>query len=129
MNCQRCGKEARNKYCSVKCQQALVREKCTNQWLKGKLSGVKGKTKMIKPFVRAYLIEKCGEKCCICGWSERNVSTGNVPIEVDHIDGNSDNNSVSNLRLICPNCHSLTATYKNLNKGNGRSARRNKLPL
>ena len=40
---------------------------------------------------------------------------------VDHIDGNSDNNSEENLRLICPNCHSLTSTYRGANRGHGRN--------
>ncbi len=42
-------------------------------------------------------------------------------LEIDHIDGNSDNNSEENLRLVCPNCHSLTSTYRGTNRGNGRN--------
>ena len=37
-------------------------------------------------------------------------------LQVDHIDGNPDNNKGNNLRLLCPNCHSLTPTYKGGNK-------------
>ena len=47
-----------------------------------------------------------------------------IPLEMDHIDGNSENNTEENLRLICVNCHALTPTYRNKNKGNGRHARR-----
>lgn len=72
---------------------------------------------------RKRLIEQFGAKCMKCGWSEINTITGKCPIELDHIDGNSLNNEFSNLRLLCPNCHSLTPTYKALNKGNGRSKR------
>jgi predicted HNH restriction endonuclease len=43
---------------------------------------------------------------------------------MEHIDGNSSNNKVTNLCLLCPNCHSQTPTYKNKNKGNGRHYRR-----
>ena len=50
--------------------------------------------------------------------------TNVVPIEVDHKDGNVDNNSEENLRLLCPNCHALTPNFRNLNKGRGRSWRK-----
>jgi len=59
-----------------------------------------------------------------CGWCEVNKVTGNVPIQLEHIDGDSKNNSLDNLKLLCPNCHSLTPTYGYLNKGNGRSERK-----
>lgn len=72
---------------------------------------------------RKYLIEKFGAKCMLCNWNEKNIKTGNCPIELDHIDGNSENNLLNNLRLICPNCHSLQPTYKSLNKGKGRFSR------
>lgn len=39
-----------------------------------------------------------------------------MPLELDHVDGNSDNNTLSNLRLLCPNCHSLTPTYRGKNR-------------
>jgi len=39
------------------------------------------------------------------------------------VDLNSENNNPSNLELLCPNCHSQTATYKSKNEGNGRKAR------
>lgn len=39
-----------------------------------------------------------------------------IPIELDHIDGNNLNNNLDNLRLLCPNCHALTDTYRGKNK-------------
>lgn len=39
-----------------------------------------------------------------------------IPLELDHIDGNHKNNVISNLRLLCPNCHALTETYRGKNK-------------
>lgn len=30
---------------------------------------------------------------------------------MDHIDGNPKNTRLSNVRLLCPNCHSQTDTY------------------
>jgi 5-methylcytosine-specific restriction endonuclease McrA len=35
-----------------------------------------------------------------------------IPLELDHIDGVHSNNNLSNLRLLCPNCHTLTLTYR-----------------
>ena len=52
-----------------------------------------------------------------CGWSKVNPFTKKIPIELEHIDGNSENNSLDNLKLLCPACHSLTATYKGANMG------------
>lgn len=37
--------------------------------------------------------------------------------------GNYSNNLESNLILLCPNCHSLTSTYKGANRGHGRKER------
>ncbi len=36
-----------------------------------------------------------------------------IPLELDHINGNNKNNRPNNLRLLCPNCHALTPTYRN----------------
>lgn len=71
---------------------------------------------------RRYLLRKHGNACMIC----RNaVWLGQpIPIELDHIDGDPDNNVEANLRLVCPNCHAQTSTYKGKNKGKGRSFRR-----
>ena len=73
---------------------------------------------------RKYMLITHGNKCMKCNWSEINLVTGNVPIQMNHIDGNSENNKLSNLELLCPNCHSLTPNYGNLNKGNGRFSKR-----
>jgi HNH endonuclease len=99
--------------------------KYIEKWKVGLVDGSVGvAAKNISGHLRRYLLEKYGSSCVICGWHEKNIATGKVPIEVDHIDGDSENNSESNLRLICPNCHSLTSSFRNLNKGKGREGRR-----
>jgi len=67
--------------------------------------------------VRRHIIEAVGEKCQRCGWNERNPFTGRVPIEIEHIDGNWQNNAPDNIGVLCPNCHALTATFRGANRG------------
>ena len=48
--------------------------------------------------------------CAIC---ERNFWIGEtIPLQLDHISGNSEDNSLENLRLLCPNCHAQTPQYR-----------------
>lgn len=89
------------------------------KWKEGNLVA----TKNISGYLRRYIIIKTGEKCSLCGWNKIHSITKKVPLEIDHIDGNAENNNESNLRLICPNCHALTPHFRNLNKGSGRKWR------
>lgn len=73
---------------------------------------------------KKYLIKLHGEKCMECGWCEVNQHSGNIPLELHHVDFNPDNNKVDNLQLLCPNCHSLTKNWKGMTKGSGRYSRR-----
>lgn len=50
------------------------------------------------------------ERCEVCGITEWNGKP--VSFELDHIDGNRVNHKLINLRIICPNCHSQTHTYR-----------------
>lgn len=70
--------------------------------------------------MRRYIFEKFNNKCSKCGWSEINPYTNRIPLEIEHKDGNWKNSFEENLELLCPNCHSLTSTYRGANRGNGR---------
>ena len=60
-------------------------------------------------FIRGHCCEKCNNK----EWLGKPI-----PLEVHHKDGDSLNNEINNLELLCPNCHALTDNYrgKNINK-------------
>lgn len=52
-------------------------------------------------------------KCEVCGISEW---LGNpLSFELDHMDGDRTNHKLNNIRIICPNCHSQTETYRGKN--------------
>ena len=125
--CLFCGKEFehragnKNMFCSNKCQQDYLHSEYIERWKRGEENGLNGEYGISK-HIRRYLFEKNNCKCELCGWGEENHFTGNVPLEVHHKDGDYTNNKEENLQLLCPNCHSLTETFKSHNK-NGRNGR------
>ena len=116
-SCLNCGELTTNKYCNSVCQNEYRRKNIFKQI-------ENGNTSLNARYYKKYLIHKYGEKCMKCEWNEKHPITEKIPIELEHKDGNSENNSLDNLELLCPNCHSLTPTYKALNIGNGRHKRR-----
>lgn len=111
-------------YCSIQCQRDHAYSEYISRWLAGQETGMKGCPRPSR-YIRRWLFEQ-REACWKCGWSEKHPSDGKCPLEVDHIDGHFENNTKDNLRLLCPNCHSLTPTYRARNKGNGRHQRRDR---
>lgn len=75
------------------------------------------------------LLRDRGHRCEICGNIEWMGQP--IPIELDHVDGDSDNNAITNLRLICLNCHGQTQTYRNKNAKNRKktSTRRKQMAV
>jgi hypothetical protein len=103
------------KYCSPKCQIAV-------QWKnKKKIIEEKGFEKT-NTVAKKFIIEKRGRKCEICG--RRKWRGKLIPIILDHIDGNSMNSNLTNLRIICPNCDAQLPTFTGRNRGHGRESRR-----
>ena len=112
----------RNKFCNNTCHseynKKIIFEKIEN----GSFSLENKYTE--SGWIKLYLINKYGEKCMMCDWNKKNLLTTRIPIQLNHIDGNSDNNKLNNVELLCPNCHSLTPNYGSLNNGKGRLKRR-----
>jgi hypothetical protein len=150
MKCKACGESFSSgrkgaMFCSIGCSTRFQRDNehraFIEQWLKGadsmssevRLCGIKSSSKLggkaggrASGHVRRFLAETYGEKCSICSWAEIHAVTGHIPVQLDHIDGNSENNKPDNVRLLCPNCHSLTSTFGILNRGRGRADRQSR---
>ena len=119
-NCLHCGQplnSRQTKFCSPKCSGEYFQQENFKKIENGDVS-------FPATMYKKYLIHKHGNKCMKCGWNEMNPVTGLVPIQLEHKDGNSENHSLNNLELLCPNHHSLTPTFGGLNRGNGRTKRR-----
>ena len=117
--CAACGEETGNpKFCSNQCQKDF-------EWRQYKLA-VEKTARLTGGYrtARRYLHETRGSTCSICGltkWMDKPI-----PLVLDHIDGNSENWAIENLRLVCGNCDMLLPTYKSKNRGRGRAYRRDR---
>jgi len=58
------------------------------------------------------------KQCEECGWHESSPD-GRIPLELDHINGDHHDNRIENLRILCPNCHSLKTTHRGRNRKKG----------
>ena len=126
VSCLNCGKvvsQLNSVFCSRICRTTKNRSLYIKSWKEGKVIGLDKTLGVVSFRIKKYLREKYKDRCCLCGWSKINPKTGKVPLVADHIDGNWQNNKEENLRLLCPNCDSLTSTYGSLNRGRGRKNR------
>lgn len=64
---------------------------------------------------KRYLISERGHQCEKC--KNTHWQNEKIPLDLDHIDGNPDNNEETNFRLLCPNCHRQTPSWGTRNKG------------
>jgi len=121
--CKQCAKplaKSKREYCSAGCHKNHI-------WVQTRLLIEKRGDVAINKVAnsksaRRYLRETRGACCAVCRTTE--WCGREVPLVLDHIDGNADNWLLGNLRLICGNCDMQTATYKGKNRGHGRFARR-----
>jgi predicted nucleic acid-binding Zn ribbon protein len=124
--CEYCGKEFigsnDRKYCSIECSSLKRKEDFLHNFLCGK--HIHNGNNNLPKVVRDFLYKKSNYKCEICGYEGYNIKTHNTILQIHHIDGNSKNNAIDNLQVICPNCHAKTENYMALNKGrSGRDKR------
>ena len=144
--CPKCNKEHEKAglYCSRSCANSRVWSKETNESRSSKLVGKsvangnrQGPADLDKwranikqawldkynatPFAelgmenrRRRVFEEQNYCCNKCGISE--WQGFKIPLELEHKDGNTTNNSRENLEGLCPNCHSITDTWRGRNK-------------
>ena len=116
--CLNCGQPTMTaKYCKPSCQAA---HRYALQKAEVEKTGV-FKWVASQGFPKRYLLETRGHKCEICKtekWMGKPIG-----LIMDHIDGNSSNNTVKNIRFVCGNCDMQLPTYKSKNRGNGRHQR------
>lgn len=120
MHCRHCSSSLlrrKQEYCSNRCQMAFKRDSYISRWLRGEENG-RNLSYGVHGSVRRYLLDKHECACSECGWNKRHPIDGRPLVQIDHKDGDPLNCSFENLRVLCPNCHSMTDTYGARNKGN-----------
>jgi hypothetical protein len=73
---------------------------------------------LMRQLLEAGYLERACVGCDLVEWLSEPI-----PLELDHINGDHTDNRLENLRLLCPNCHAQTNTYRGRNVRRRRSLR------
>jgi len=122
MKCKNCSKNLINrqkKYCSNSCQQAYQKSIYITNWLDGKEKGYSGKQYELSAHIRSFLLKEANYSCEKCGFNKKHTD-GNYILNINHIDGILTNTSITNLEVLCPNCHAMTYNYGSRNTNSFR---------
>lgn len=102
-NLNKWGHSKINKFCNNRCHADW-------KWINETVPRIEEGNGVDPSTLKKYLVEKHGEKCFECGqgntWQNKELV-----LQLEHTDGNSDNNKPENLKLLCPNCHSQTEFF------------------
>lgn len=104
------GNSKLNKFCNNTCQQ-------NHKWVNNTVPRIETGGCREPDTLKKYLIEKFGKHCSICNLGDT-WHNKDLVLQLDHIDGDSDNNYPINIRLLCPNCHSQTDNFGSKGQGN-----------
>src|SRR5215203_1603502 len=91
-----------------------ISAKSASAWLNGFWRG--GTNHGLSRTVRSYLLDKAEYKCSKCGFNTPHPDDNSSVLEINHVNGNGLDHSKDNLEVLCPNCHSLTSSYRGRNQ-------------
>jgi len=74
--------------------------------------------------LRKRLLHERNHTCEQCGIGNE-YNGKHLSLELEHVDGNNKNNKIENLKILCPNCHSQTPTFRGRNVKLRNLAKRN----
>lgn len=130
--CLYCGLELtgknKNKFCNSSCAASFnnkkrgplrgeTKKKISESLKKETTSDLSNKTKIYKSYTLKDKLYKDGlkeRKCEICGITSWNGKE--IVLQLHHINGDSSDNRIENLQILCPNCHSQTENYCSSNR-------------